>query len=256
MTTLHKKKGKDQVYTCPACLQPKLNYRADKGTGKCNACQKGWSKWALEKAGLKFPDPLLDLTIPAETKVKELPALKRVGESTMGKMALSLRNWDLGSWTDYCWVAESEQRLYFQLFSPVPSTVYSHRSVYPSQPGWYMTAPKRGHYFGKFSIGEWAQELVVCEGVGDILTLGLWGRGIALMGTSMQPVLQQHLLALGIRDLAVWLDWDGPESGDGGPGRQGALKLKRELQGCFNVRIVDCKRDPKTLTPADVERYL
>lgn len=83
--------------------------------------------------------------------------------------------------------------------------------------------------------------VVLCEGIFDILTAGLIGRGIAMLGTNPKWSLVRRLQEIGVRHVILWLDNDANFKGD-----VGAIKISQLFRSSnITPYVVLTQSDPK-----------
>lgn len=239
-------KGKDLVGVCPECGAPKLNYRPEKGAGICNACHATFSRRSIIRAGFPPQDNQPHYGEGAPKKEIKSSPEKELRSCLDGAAKLAvegLRGWDTSEgWTSTCHYCPQDLRLYFDLTATSPNAppLQTSRSIWPSQRGWVVTGSRRGYFYG--ILPQNSDTIILMEGINDVIGSGLYGKAIAMLGTTLGADVQAHLFAKGFRNIIIWLDPDAA-------GLSGAAKLKKQLRGIFpSVKVLFHPVEPKKVS--------
>lgn len=182
--------GSEYVFTCPSCGNPKFFWNVRGGRGYCFRCD-------LKVGSAAYLRRLLGTAIPEQEKIvePEVVAQKRFLEKvpvrgTPAEIYLASRLVSVDQAEEIGILYEPEtQRIHAPIWSPLkglpPS--YKSRSIVPGQKGWMSRKGDGGGYLFGASPKKASMDgsVVLVEGVFDVLTPGLWGRALALLGSQL-----------------------------------------------------------------------
>lgn len=202
--------GSEYKMPCPKCGHGNFFWNVHKHMGNCFNCQLKvlgmgqFSKWfRVEVVETRKQAPL-----PATKPGKDLVKIES-DEALPALMYLTSRGVDYGlAQRAGLRYSPSQQRLYCPIWSPLtryqPS--WKSRSILPGYKGWMGEAGDRGKFylFGKRVEGPL---IVLVEGVFDVLTPGLWGQALSLLGSSLSREIE-YWLAETYTKVILWLDPD------------------------------------------------
>lgn len=99
------------------------------------------------------------------------------------------------------------------------------------------------HLFGLRFLPKDLRRIVLVEGIFDVLTPGLLGQAVALLGTKLRDSHLACFRHLGIDKVYVWMDSDEP-------GRRAAEEIQSQLfHWGIGAEIVRCDSEPGDLHP-------
>ena len=184
--------GSEYVFDCPECGNPKFFWNLRKEQGYCFRCgfKSGSARYLMQKMGKAIPDhekiavperssstPRSELVPVAGTDAEVYLASRRVSPALSAEVGLLYES--------------GRERIHAPIWSPlqgVPKS-YKSRSIIPGQKGWMSRKgdPATGYLFGKRTL---YTRPVFVEGVFDVLTPGLWGTALALLGSQLSEPLK------------------------------------------------------------------
>lgn len=186
--------GSEWVFECPSCGTKKFFWNLRKGAGYCFRCDlRVGSKGYLQR--------LLHLVVPEQEKVvvPEQVTTRAFHErvsvrGTEGEVYLASRrvSVDLAERIGICF-EPATRRIWAPIWSPlaVNPPSWKSRSVVPGQKGWMSQKGDGGGYlFGERITTPRKETVVLVEGVFDVLTPGLWGTALALLGSQIHEALE------------------------------------------------------------------
>jgi hypothetical protein len=183
---------------CPKCRKKNFSFDTESLTGQCFSCghSGGGVKFAKilgvmqesYRPTLKAAPPAL--TTPSQDCLTYLESRRVTKPDKYGI------KWD-----------PSSREIHFPIWSPYRNC----RSVMRRQLGAsiYINDGMRGrpYLFGKERITN-KESIILVEGIFDLLSPGLWGRGVALLGSNLHEDIEYWLHEERFEKIYVWLDPD------------------------------------------------
>lgn len=233
----------ERQLVCPDCPaeksgKPKLYFNTIKGVGWCHRCHKTW----FARDGI-LVEPGFDYSLQGERytygETTLAVSVKEAREYLEGRGVSTLQMVQLG-------IEYRDNQLYFPITSPSPDILpaWMKRGTNKDD-GWYFEGEDKKNYcFGLEAVRDSGRKsCVLVEGIFDVLTPGLHGYAIALLGTRLHDLLTTWL-EMFVETVYVWLD----------PGVQESYKAKKIVniirQLGLNAHTVtwhqepgDCKKD-------------
>lgn len=225
---------------CPSCGKRKLYYNTVKDIGWCHVCERVYFKrdgifhagvegTPLRKVSIGHGDMAYAWTVPEAREYLE-------GRRVSGLDALTC---------DIMYRPETKE-LVVPVTSPSPDIPPARMKRNIEGKGWYFEggADKKPYCFGWEAVRDSGRtSCVLVEGIFDVLSPGLRGYGIALLGTSLFDLLGLWL-ELNMKVVYVWLD----------PGEREDLKARHMVKilkalgiNAYYIRWGqepgDCKKD-------------
>jgi hypothetical protein len=243
--------GEEWVYTCPECGgSKKLWWNPGRAVGHCFKCSLKITGLVQFRRLLKTLPP----TTPAYQPVERSPTLTEwlPAEQSPEAMAyLQSRNVPLSLCREIG-IEWAGHEIRFPIWSPLnEAREWVRRSLYES--GWLTDRINKGLYwFGKPK--EVPEQLILVEGVFDLLTPSLWGYGCALLGSNLSVDLECYLIAHPPKTITLWLDADlaGFQKGE-----KLLTRLRNWHPSVWLVHGWRCDpRDPGEYSPKEARRML
>ena len=205
--------GSEYKMTCPDCGHGNFFWNLQKLLGSCFNCGKkvlGLGQFSRVFKTVSVLEETRSQTALKERAGKDLVKITD-DEAMPALFYLSSRGVDYGlAQKAGLRYSPSQQRVYCPIWSPLngfpPS--WKSRSILPGYKGWMGEAgDKAKHYlFGnRFSLSD--PVIVLVEGVFDVLSPGLWGRALSLLGSSLSREIE-YWLGEKFRHVVLWLDPD------------------------------------------------
>lgn len=235
-----KMEGREYILTCPECHKPgKFSWNAEKwghaqqGVGQCFSCglaiegQRSLLRLFPRTESSDTPQPggyQQTLRKPSSCS-SYIPALDDVecteyleGRGVYGDLTIAC-----GALRDI-----ATRRVCFPIYSPLPGnhpTMLMSRSIVLGEKGWRSFPGGKGNYiFGRLPPA--GGEIILVEGVFDVLSSGMWGRAVALLGKTMSSSLQWYVLE-NYSSVVIYLD--PPEICEAAE----VLRLELEEKNCY-----------------------
>lgn len=234
--------GREYLTRCPECNKEKFYWNLIKNVGFCHSCHR---KVSGERQFAKAFDGQMSLQPKYQGPEARGPDPELFLSAVVDKKARAYLN---GRWVSEAQIIERDIRYYAQRIY-VPVTPLSPE--FP--PGWIcrrihgekgwraLPGLRKAHYvYGRRPEG---QTVVLVEGVFDVLSPGLYGIAVALLGTHLSNT---HLawLRTHYKRVIVWLDPDVP-------GQAAAKGIVRQLRAAgLWARNFEAPVDPGALGPA------
>lgn len=204
--------------TCNQCGKLKVYFNQSKGIGWCHYCKKVVRRKDIEiEDGSDF---ILDSQGYSGNSSSTSPAWENV---VAGKYLKSRWVDELTSATVGIRYDAERESIRVPIHSPASEFPMSHqvRGIYPGG-RWYTEAKERKEYcFGLPWVPISRKEVILVEGIFDVLTPGWLGYAIATLGTTLSDTLCLFLVERFNR-IYIWFDPDPA-------GRSGGEKVLRQL---------------------------
>jgi hypothetical protein len=184
--------GSEYVFECPECGNPKFFWNLRKEQGYCFRCgfKAGSARYLMQVMGKAVPDHEKIVVPERATATTSSELIPTVG--TDAELYLATRRVSPALAAEVGIRYEpSRERIHAPIWSPlqgVPKS-YKSRSIIPGQKGWMSRKgdPATGYLFGKKTS---YKNPVIVEGVFDVLTPGLWGSALAILGSQLSEPLK------------------------------------------------------------------
>lgn len=203
----------EYVFECPACGGSKFHWNVRKAQGFCFNCGlKVGSPSHLSRV-MGRPAPLQEKKAEPEARVLlgDPVELGPITAEAAAYLATRRVPFALAQSVGFRF-SESRKRIYAPIWSPFaghpPS--YKSRSILPGEKGWMSMKGDRNvdYLFGEQDIPEGMDQIVLVEGVFDVLTPGLWGQAWALLGSNLGSDMEYWLMRQRLGRVILLLDPD------------------------------------------------
>ena len=195
--------GSETIYICPDCGKPKLSWNASRGLGRCFTCDKGYNGVTFGRLfgrELTSDGPKVSWRRP-----KPSEGYVEAWENPRCRAYLISRG--VGrELAEACGALYADDQVHFPVWSPFGAPpMLMRRSILPGEKGWRSFPADTGSYL----FGDWSGSayVVLVEGTYDVLTPGLWGRAVAVLGKSLSFDMAMWLASHN-RRIFVWFDDD------------------------------------------------
>jgi len=238
----------------------KVAYNTDKQQGRCLRCGFGLGAEGhvkhIYKTGADSPNrPQVLKSAQADPENLFIPAWEN--EAARKYLEGRLVSQDV---CEACGCLYKDDRVWFPTTNLVPvpggSPILASRSIIPGEKEWrFSRQNKRTHVFGAIPRGS---TVILLEGVFDLLSPGLYGRGIATLGSSVSSELAVYLLS-SFKNIFIWWDPDAKskqiETVDRLTELSTYMRIDRAITHTPIVKGIDGP-EPGSLTPIQARGYL
>lgn len=226
------------ILFCEECGKRKIYFNTVEKIGWCHYCKRVIT---AKEAGQLGVDNSTWTTIRINEEVELIPAAEDERcVSFLAQRFISIPE----CYRAMIMYSPARDRLYFPISSPSPELekAYHTRTLKP-EGKWITTAKERSNYcFGLQWIPKEIKEIVLVEGIFDILSPGWLGYGIATLGTVLSDSLLLYISSRYQR-VTVWYDPDEA-------GVKGAREVSRKLHYAgVDVISVDASFEPGDMGP-------
>lgn len=258
----------EYVLQCRHC-SGKFTWNIVRGFGHCWSCKQvvtGWKAFYKQFGDGTEQAPTIEPGLRQETDELE-PAWEQTSYEPAGEYLFSRGvNKQLAQEVG---IMYRDNRIYIPVTSQVAGDApfWMHRSILPDSHGWMAppVTPKSAYWFGYPQYWRCYQAdkdirgagcpLLLVEGIFDVLTPGLYGNAVALLGSQLSAVLEAYI---GHVHPEVWLWLDNDDAGI-----EGSYKIYKQLLNLgVKVRNVPYEgefqdyKDPSAFSPRDASEYL
>lgn len=222
--------GSEYVFECPQCGGHNFHWNLRRNQGWCFNCElkigspryliyllKGQVRPTQEKQVSLESNISRETDIPGPLDMEAALYLAGRGVSLQLSEEVGFK------------YSPATKRIYAPIWSPFircpPS--WKSRSILPGEKGWMsMKGDQNINYlFGADSWPKSLPQIVLVEGVFDVLTPGLWGRAWALLGSNLGQDMEYWLNRQGFLRIVLLLDPDAGEK---------AAKIEKRLRSWGN----------------------
>lgn len=254
----------EYVLKCPNC-GGKFTWNIVRGFGHCWTCKgvvTGWKTFYKEFGDGTEQAPTIEPNLRQETD-----ELTPAWESEEAKAYLYERGVD-SKLSQEVGIMYRDNRIYIPVTSQVAGDApfWMHRSILPDSHGWMAPAvtPKSAYWFGypqywncnqaDRDIRGYSLPPILVEGIFDVLSPGLYGNAVSLLGSQLSAVLEAYLSKV---HPLVWLWLDNDEAGI-----EATKKIRGQLQGVgVRVKVISypdgtLAKDPSYFPPKAAHQIL
>ena len=201
---------REYIIPCPRCTK-KFSWSLTKTAGQCFSCKfvingiaEFYKYFPVDEGGVEFQAPAPQTRYPDDNEF--LPAFERNEAATylMGRGVSK-------EVAEHVGILATSSRIYVPCYSPFggKQPMMMSRSILPGQKGWMApTGVDKSKYW--FWQGIRHRCLILVEGIFDVLTPGLNGFAVALLGSKLGADLEVNISRIPLNKVLLWLDPDEP----------------------------------------------
>lgn len=272
------KSGQEYIIPCPKCGK-KFSWSLTKSKGHCFSCK--FACRSVSEFREHFPLDDRDVYLSDQSDVSPTSVYGRVLEDA-DALVPAYQRYDAAVYltsrgvtkeiAERVGILATQDRIHVPCRSPLPHRhpIFMSRSIVPGQKGW-MTArgvDKSNYWFdGNHAIeltADGEKPLILVEGIFDVLTPGLLGRAVAVLGSKLSVGMESWLARMHGRGCGRVLIWFDPD--DAGELGAKAIMAKLRTYGCNvervggwsheNLRRFVSAPEPGSCTPAQAREIL